>query len=358
MMENDEVENNELEEKLIEIEKRKRGRPKKESRFAVKKSSINEAYATSKDVIERSNERQSIRIMLDKVIDNHENNARGYGKELNLLSTPVGCEFVESIKAQGVLQPVLVRNLPSEGEEPSEKVEVIAGFRRVAAAKLVGLIDIPAIVIGDDESNEVDMAVYNAIENVHRCDLKPAELGYALSRIKKLSIEAGSKMTNEEIAQRIGMSVSTVSTYVRLTERLIPEIIRAWRGEGGLSLTTMEAGIFAPMPPEDQRKAWKEFYDGKSPNKESVDDEEKSKQPQKSRMVRREVIEDVIRQLKRDSFADNVEAIQIAGEWVDSADVDDTTRHSLVFLLEWVTGKRKTVPVRYITIEDESDESE
>lgn len=113
-------------------------------------------------------------------------------------------ELAASIKELGVLQPVLVRALPSG------RYELIAGERRVRAARAAGLSDIPAIVVDTDERGSLERAL---VENIHREDLNPIEeaAGY-----KQLIDEGG--LTQEALGERIGRTRGAVSNTLRLLE--------------------------------------------------------------------------------------------------------------------------------------------
>ena len=115
-------------------------------------------------------------------------------------------ELAESIKAQGILQPILVRQLqdgPNQG-----KYEIIAGERRFRAAKLAGLDSVPVLV--RDVSNEAAAAMA-LIENIQREDLNPLEEAQGLQRLVK---EFG--LTHEQAAQSVGRSRSAASNLLRL----------------------------------------------------------------------------------------------------------------------------------------------
>jgi ParB family chromosome partitioning protein len=115
-------------------------------------------------------------------------------------------ELAESIKAQGILQPILVRQLqegPNQG-----KYEIIAGERRFRAAKLAGLDSVPVLV--RDVSNEAAAAMA-LIENIQREDLNPLEEAQGLQRLVK---EFG--LTHEQAAQAVGRSRSAASNLLRL----------------------------------------------------------------------------------------------------------------------------------------------
>lgn len=115
-------------------------------------------------------------------------------------------ELAESIKAQGILQPILVRQLqdgPNQG-----KYEIIAGERRFRAAKLAGLDSVPVLV--RDVPNEVAAAMA-LVENIQREDLNPLEEAQGLQRLIK---EFG--LTHEQAAQAVGRSRSATSNLMRL----------------------------------------------------------------------------------------------------------------------------------------------
>ena len=115
-------------------------------------------------------------------------------------------ELAESIKAQGIMQPILVRLL-KEGPN-KEKYEIIAGDRRFRAAKLAGLQSVPVLV--RDVPNEAAAAMA-LIENIQREDLNPLEEAHGLDR---LVTEFG--MSHEQAAQAVGRSRSAASNLLRL----------------------------------------------------------------------------------------------------------------------------------------------
>ena len=115
-------------------------------------------------------------------------------------------ELAESIKVQGIMQPILVRRLtagPNDG-----KYEIIAGERRFRAAKLAGLDSVPVLV--RDVPDEAAAAM-SLIENIQREDLNPLEEAQGLQRLVK---EFG--LTHELAAQAVGRSRSAASNLLRL----------------------------------------------------------------------------------------------------------------------------------------------
>ncbi len=114
-------------------------------------------------------------------------------------------ELAESIKAQGVMQPVLVRPVGAVG---SGRFEIIAGERRVRASKLAGLTEVPVLVRAVADEAAAAMAL---IENIQREDLNPLEEAQGL---KRLTDEFG--LTHEQAAQAVGRSRSAASNLLRL----------------------------------------------------------------------------------------------------------------------------------------------
>lgn len=114
-------------------------------------------------------------------------------------------ELAESIKAQGIMQPILVRPVgdPAEG-----RYEIIAGERRSRAAKLAGLSEVPVLVKAVPDEAAAAMAL---IENIQREDLNPLEEAQGLQR---LTAEFG--LTHEQAAQAVGRSRSAASNLLRL----------------------------------------------------------------------------------------------------------------------------------------------
>ena len=115
-------------------------------------------------------------------------------------------ELAESIKAQGILQPILVRQL-SSGENQG-KYEIVAGERRFRAARLAGLDSVPVLVRDVPDEAAAAMAL---IENIQREDLNPLEEAHGLQRLVK---EFG--LTHEQAAQAVGRSRSAASNLLRL----------------------------------------------------------------------------------------------------------------------------------------------
>jgi ParB family transcriptional regulator, chromosome partitioning protein len=117
-------------------------------------------------------------------------------------------ELAESIKGQGVMQPILVRPVDAG------RFEIIAGERRWLAARRAGLVEIPALVRSVPDQAALALAL---IENIQREDLNPLEEAQG---IKRLVDEFG--LTHEAAAQAVGRSRSAVTNLLRLTQLAPP----------------------------------------------------------------------------------------------------------------------------------------
>jgi ParB family chromosome partitioning protein len=121
-------------------------------------------------------------------------------------------ELAESIRAQGVIQPIVVREIRDHG---GKTYEIIAGERRWRASKIAGLPEIPVVVREVDDRTVVAMAL---IENIQREDLNPLEEAQALQRLLDVF-----DLTHAQAAEAVGRSRAAVSNLLRLLE-LPPDI--------------------------------------------------------------------------------------------------------------------------------------
>ena len=134
-------------------------------------------------------------------------------------------DLAQSIRAQGVVQPIVVRPLGG-----GQRYELIAGERRWRASQLAGLHEIPAIVRDVTDGVALSIAL---IENIQREDLNPLEQATAFSRlVNEFS------MTHQEVADAVGRSRAAVSNLLRLLE-LQEEVKR--KLEAGISRWAMPA---------------------------------------------------------------------------------------------------------------------
>ncbi len=114
-------------------------------------------------------------------------------------------ELADSIKAQGVVQPIIIRPVDDRG-----RYEIIAGERRWRAAQLAGLQDIPAVIRDVNDQAAIAMAL---IENIQRENLNPMEESRALIRLIQEF-----ELTHQQAAEAVGRSRASVSNLLRLLE--------------------------------------------------------------------------------------------------------------------------------------------
>ena len=166
-------------------------------------------------------------------------------------------ELTASIKNQGVLSPILVRELGLN------EYEVIAGERRLRASKMAKLKTIPCLV---DQKQDQDALVSALIENLQREDLNPVEEARGLDRLKR---EFG--LTQEEVATSTGKARSTIANSLRLLS-LPPRVLDM------LSAGQIEKGhakLLASLDPKEAEKAAENIIK----NKLSVKDLNKLSKP-------------------------------------------------------------------------------
>ena len=144
-------------------------------------------------------------------------------------------ELADSIRAQGVVQPVVVRPLPD-----GSRFELIAGERRWRATQLAGLQEIPAIV--KDVPDRIVMSIA-LIENIQREQLNPLEEALALQRLI-----TEFEMTHQEVSEAVGRSRASVSNLLRLLD-LAPTAKRLLE-EGRIEMG--HARALLALPPEAQ----------------------------------------------------------------------------------------------------------
>jgi len=140
-------------------------------------------------------------------------------------------ELADSIKAQGVMQPILVRPLAAGG------YEIIAGERRWRAARMAGLATVPALIRDIPDSEALAAAL---IENIQREDLSPLEEAAGIQRLVQ---EFG--LTHQAIAETLGRSRASVTNLLRLLELAPP--VRELLGEGRLDMGHARALLALPV---------------------------------------------------------------------------------------------------------------
>ena len=154
-------------------------------------------------------------------------------------------DLARSIRANGVIQPIVVRKL--EGNAASrDRYQIIAGERRWRAAQRADLTTVPVVVrdvAETDRKRQLEMAV---IENVQREDLNPLEAASAYQRLVEEF-----DLTQDEIAAQVGKDRATIANYLRLLK--LPDEVRANVGSGALSMGHARA-IVALTSDADQRR--------------------------------------------------------------------------------------------------------
>jgi ParB family chromosome partitioning protein len=148
-------------------------------------------------------------------------------------------DLSRSIAEQGVIQPLLVRR-------DGDSFELIAGERRLRAAKMAGLAEVPVVI---KTVNDTGLLALSIIENIQRADLNPVEEAEAYHRLMD---EFG--LTQEQVADRVGKSRPAVANFLRL--RSLPEPIKASIVSGELSMGHARALLGAETAPR-QLAAWR-----------------------------------------------------------------------------------------------------
>ena len=133
--------------------------------------------------------------------------------------------LAESIRADGLMQPIVVRPA-SSGGSTGGRYEIIAGERRWRAAKIAGLTHIPAMVREEGDKSSAQLAL---IENIHREDLNAIERAEALSELASRFA-----MSHNDIAEKLGMDRSSVANLIRLCD--LEDEIRTLIAAGELGL--------------------------------------------------------------------------------------------------------------------------
>lgn len=148
-------------------------------------------------------------------------------------------ELGRSIEKQGIIQPLLVR-------ESNGSYELIAGERRLRAAKMIGLSQVPVIIKHAADSDLLEMSL---IENIQREDLNAIEEADAYH-----SLISEFKLTQDQAAERVGKSRSAVANMIRL--RQLPDRIKDSIIDGSLSMGHARA-LLGAKDPATQNAAWR-----------------------------------------------------------------------------------------------------
>jgi ParB family chromosome partitioning protein len=190
-------------------------------------------------------------------------------------------ELVVSIKEHGILQPLIAIL-------KDNKYELIAGERRLRAAKLAGLKTVPLIVRGVDKQEKLELAL---IENLQRQDLSPLETAIAY---KKLIEEF--KLTQDQVAKKVGKSRPSVTNTLRLLN-LPPEIKQALLDRG---ISEAHAKLILSL--KDEKEQLSLFKKIKQQNLNVIDSTKISKTYSGAKKTKRKNYKDEAREQKLQDF--------------------------------------------------------
>src|SRR5436190_12384332 len=183
------------------------------------------------EVVPGPDERRVEKVALDAIDPNPWQPRKEFGEaELE--------DLIRSIQRHGVIQPILVRR-------HGERYQIVAGERRWRASQELGTGTIDAIVIG---ANDREMLEWSIVENAQRADLNPMEVAEAFQRLV-----SEFRMTQEEVAEKVGQSRSHVANTLRLLE--LPVEIRAMVSRGTVTAGAARALLAIRHPGERARLA-------------------------------------------------------------------------------------------------------
>ena len=148
-------------------------------------------------------------------------------------------ELAQSIRANGIIQPIVVRKL-------GDRFQIVAGERRWRAAKMAGLMRVPVVVRDVAPGNEQSLLEMALIENIQREDLNPIEQGLAYRRLADQF-----NLTQEDIATKVGKDRASVANFQRLLK--LPDEVRTEVASGRLSMGHARA-LLSLADEADQRR--------------------------------------------------------------------------------------------------------
>ena len=180
---------------------------------------------------------QRVALPLDRITARAGNRAAGGFDQAKLV------ELAESIKDQGVLQPLIVT-----AAAPGS-FELVAGERRWRAARIAGLTEVPVTIL-DEGASDADVELAAIIENIQRDDVHPLDESDAYARLRKLRLPVS------RIVERVGRSRPHVDGRLRL-QNLIDAIREYWIKDGGLQIGA--ADRIARLPAVHQQRLWKKL---------------------------------------------------------------------------------------------------
>lgn len=181
-------------------------------------------------------------------------------------------ELTRSVRERGVLQPLLVRRV-------GDRYEVIAGERRLQAARAAELREVPAVIMDASDRDALELAL---IENLQREDLNPIEEAEGYRALAEKF-----EMTQEQIAQRVGKGRATIANALRLLE--LPESVRQMVASGTLSAGHAKALLGLSIPKEQELLAARAVREGLSVRALERIVERLRKGPRRARAARSEI---------------------------------------------------------------------
>jgi ParB family chromosome partitioning protein len=156
-------------------------------------------------------------------------------------------ELATSIRQKGLLQPIVVRR-------SSDGYELVAGERRLRAARLAGLTRVPVVVM---EANDVEAAEAAIVENIQREDLNPIEKALAFRRLMR---DFG--LSQEDVSQKIACDRSSIANFLRLLQ--LPQEVQGLVSRGTLSMGHARALVSVPDAARQMELAQKAVSGGLS----------------------------------------------------------------------------------------------
>ena len=151
-------------------------------------------------------------------------------------------ELAASIREHGLIQPLIVSQIP---DAKTQRYQLIAGERRLEAARLAGLAKVPVII---REATPQEMLELALVENIQRADLNPLEQATAYSHLMD---DFG--LTQEQVAERVGKSRVAVANSVRLLR--LPDEIKSSLAQGQITEGHARA-MLGLNEPDEQRRVW------------------------------------------------------------------------------------------------------
>jgi ParB family chromosome partitioning protein len=170
-------------------------------------------FSDNESLEQKDEEKGALRKVRLAMIEPRSDQPRKYFDEEAL------AQLAASISAHGLLQPILVRELPND------RYQIVAGERRWRACRMAGLSEIPVLVIDEDEAESAQISL---IENIQRENLNPLEEAMAY---RALTVEYG--MTQEQLAERVGKSRPAIANSLRLLD--LPDEILPLVRDGSIS---------------------------------------------------------------------------------------------------------------------------